>query len=62
MLKNNNHKIKRNRGSSPPFQRSDQGLREWEVGLNSMNQYSDESPYIQFFDQQADQEKESEDQ
>lgn len=27
-----------------------------------MNQYSDDSPYIQFFDQREDQEKESDDQ
>ena len=62
MLKNNNHKIKRNRVSSPPFQRSDQGLHKWEVGFNSMNQCSDESPYIQLLEQQLNQEEESDDQ
>ena len=62
MLKNNNHKTKRHNGSLPPFQETEQGLHEWETGLNSMNQHSDESPNLQFFDQQADQEKESDDQ
>ena len=62
MPKNNNHKTMRHRGSSPPFQNAEQGLHEWDIGRSSMNQYSDESPYLQFFDQQADQEKESDDQ
>jgi hypothetical protein len=62
MLKNNNHKTKQHCGSLPPFQEADQGLHELEIGFNLMNQYSDESPYIQFLDQQVDQEKESDDQ
>jgi len=59
MLKNNGHKTRQHRGSPPPFQGIDQGHHEWETGLSSLNQYSDESPYLQFFDQPSDQEKES---
>jgi hypothetical protein len=62
MLKNNNHKTVRHRGSSPPFQRSDQGLQEWEIGLKSTYQSSDESPYIQLLEQQLEREEESDDQ
>jgi hypothetical protein len=61
-MKKDNNQVKHNRGSSAPFPYADQGLHGWEIGLNSMNQNSDESPYIQFFDQQADQEKEPDDQ
>ena len=57
-MKNNNHTTSRHRGSSPPFQTADQGLYEWEIGLKSMYQPSDESPYIQMLDQHEDQEEE----
>ena len=62
MLKNSNHKTRRHRGSSPPFQRSDRGPHEWEIGLKSTYQNSDESPYIQLLEQQLNQEEESDDQ
>ena len=62
MLKNNNHKTRQYRGSSPPFQETDQGFHEWEVGLRSTYQPSDESPYVQLLEQQLDQEEESDDQ
>ena len=61
-MKTDHNQVKRHRGSSPPFQRADQELHEWEIGFNSMNQQSDESPYIRFFDQQADQDEELDDQ
>jgi hypothetical protein len=57
-MKNNNHNSRRHRGSSPPFQEADHGLHEWEIGLRSMYQLSDESPYIQLLDQHEDQEEE----
>jgi hypothetical protein len=62
MLKNSNHKTSRHCGSLPIFQDVDHGLHEWDIGHNSTNQFSDESPYLQFFDQQVDQEQESGDQ
>jgi hypothetical protein len=62
MLKNNNHKTRQHRGSSPPFQETEQRFHEWEIGLKSTYQHSDESPYIQLLEQQSDQEEESDDQ
>jgi hypothetical protein len=62
MLKNNNQRTNRHRGSSPPFQRSDQGFHEWEIGLRSTYQDTNESPFIQLLEQQLDQEVESDDQ
>ncbi|MGD1046383.1 MAG: hypothetical protein ABR936_13820 [Bacteroidota bacterium] len=59
MLKNNNHRTKPHRGSSPPFQETEQGLHEWEIELKSTYQYSDDSPYIQLLEPQLDQEEES---
>jgi hypothetical protein len=61
-MKKDNNQAKHNRGSSAPFPYADQGLHGLEIGLNSINQYSDESPYVQFYDQHADQEKELDDQ
>ena len=61
-VKNNNHNIKRHRGSSPPFQRADQGLYEWEIGFKSMYQPTDESPYIQMLEEQEIQEEDSDEQ
>jgi hypothetical protein len=57
-MKNNNHNSKRHRESSPSFQGTDQGPSEWAIGLKSMNQPSDESPYIQMLDQLEDHEEE----
>ena len=62
MRKNNIHKTKQYRGSSPPFQGVEHDPQEWEIGFNSMEQQSDDSPYIQMFDQLEDQENESDDQ
>lgn len=62
MRKNNNHKPKQYHGSSPPFQEGDRDPHEWEIGFKSMEQQSDESPYIQLLDQIGDQENESDDQ
>ena len=61
-MKNKNSGARRNRGSSPPYQRVDQGLYRWEIGLRSTYQPSDESPYVPFLEQQADQEEERDDQ
>ena len=61
-MKKDNNQVKHNRGSSAPFLDAEQRIHGWEIGLNSMNQYSDESPYVQFYDQHADQEKELDDQ
>jgi hypothetical protein len=57
-MKNKNLIIKHHRGSSPPFQGTDQGLYEWEIGLRSTYQSSDESPYVSLLEQQAGQEEE----
>jgi hypothetical protein len=57
-MNNNNHKARRHRESSPSFQGAAQGLYEWEIGLKSMSQSSDESPYIQMLEQLEDQEEE----
>ena len=57
-MKNNNQHTRRRRGSSPPFQRTDQGIYGWEIGLRSTIQPSDESPYVQLLEQQEDQEEE----
>jgi len=62
MMKNTNHKTKRHCGSSPHFEETDQGLQEWEIGLKSTYQYSDDSPYIQLLEEQGDQGEESDDQ
>jgi hypothetical protein len=61
-MNNKNHSTTRHRGSSPPFQETEQGLLEWETGLRSTYQYSDESPYIQLLEQQVDQEEGSDEQ
>jgi len=62
MRKNNIHKTKQYHRSSSSFQDSGHGPVDWELGYKSMEQQSDDSPYIQMFDQLEDQENESDDQ
>jgi hypothetical protein len=61
-MKNKNPGTRRHRGSSPPFQGTDQGPHEWELGLRSTDQPSDESPYVPLLEQHADQEEELDEQ
>jgi hypothetical protein len=62
MQKNNNHKTKRYRGSSSPYQETEHGHHEWEAGFKSMNDDSDDSLYLQLLEEKEDQENESDDQ
>jgi hypothetical protein len=62
VMKNKNHNTKHHRGSSPPFQGVDQGLHEQEIGLRSIYQSPDESPYVQLLEHQGDQEEELDEQ
>jgi hypothetical protein len=57
-MKNNSRNTKRHREGSRPFQGVDQGLPEMEIGLRSLYQSSDESPYVQLLEYQRDQEEE----
>jgi hypothetical protein len=58
----NNQKAKQYRRSSSSFQDAGHGSDDWGIGYKSMEQQSDDSPYIQMFDQREDQENESDDQ
>jgi hypothetical protein len=60
-MKNDNHTTRGHRKSSSPFQQTDQGFHDWEIGFKSMGQASDESPYIQMLDHHEDQEEEWDD-
>jgi hypothetical protein len=62
MRKNNTHRTKQYRGSSPPFQEDEHGHYNWETGFTLTEQYSDDSPYIQLLEQIGDRENESDDQ
>ena len=62
MRKINNQKAKQYHRGSSSFQDAGRGPDDWEMGYKSMEQQSDDSPYIQMFDQLEDQENESDDQ
>ena len=62
MRKINNHKTKQYHRGSSSFQDVGHGPDDWEMGYKSMEQQSDDSPYIQLLEEQGDQEEESDDQ
>jgi hypothetical protein len=60
--KNNNHNAKQYHRSSSSYQDVGRGPDDWEIGYKSMEQQSDDSPYVQLLDQLEDPGNESDDQ